>query len=71
MEQVIPIPVSKNLNREPITEVSIFICKVCGTQMSQKDKCLCRPNLCYRCCKCGLDCDACNCSVKSNWGMRN
>lgn len=38
------------------------ICKRCGRQMEQKEKCRCRPYLCYRCCECGLDCDLCNCS---------
>ena len=37
-------------------------CKRCGTQMNQKDKCRCRPYMCFRCCECGMDCDLCNCS---------
>lgn len=39
-------------------------CKKCGRQMKQKDKCDCRPWLCYECCECGLDCDLCGCSHK-------
>ena len=40
------------------------ICKKCGRPMKQKDKCQCRPYLCFRCCECGLDCDLCSCSHK-------
>ena len=65
MEQVIPIPVSKKFKEGIIVNPVVSICKGCGMEMEQKDKCLCRPYLCYRCCNCGLDCDACNCSVKS------
>lgn len=39
-------------------------CKKCGRQMIQKDKCQCRPYLCFKCCECGMDCDACSCSHK-------
>jgi len=39
-------------------------CKRCGRDMSQKDKCQCRPYLCFRCCECGLDCNNCSCSHK-------
>jgi len=42
----------------------VMICKKCGETMSQKDKCLCRPYLCFRCCECGYDCPACGCSHK-------
>jgi glyoxylase-like metal-dependent hydrolase (beta-lactamase superfamily II) len=46
-----------------IKEVEIAItCKRCGRQMKQKDKCWCRPYLCFNCCECGLDCDLCYCS---------
>lgn len=50
--------------RQSEKEISeIFIkCKHCGRQMKQKDKCLCRPHLCFKCCECGFDCDICNCS---------
>ena len=41
------------------------ICKNCGRQMSQKDKCECRPYLCYHCCECGMDCANCSCSHKN------
>ena len=40
------------------------ICKSCGKEMKQKDKCQCRPYICFKCCECGLDCDLCNCSHK-------
>ena len=44
-------------------EVKIAVkCKKCGRQMAQKDKCQCRPYLCFRCCECGMDCDLCSCS---------
>jgi len=42
----------------------VVVCKKCAKQMSQKDKCLCRPYLCFRCCECGYDCPACGCSHK-------
>jgi glyoxylase-like metal-dependent hydrolase (beta-lactamase superfamily II) len=38
------------------------VCKKCGRKMEQKDKCFCRPYLCFNCCECGLDCDLCYCS---------
>lgn len=37
-------------------------CKKCGRAMAQKDKCRCRPYLCFNCCECGLDCSLCYCS---------
>lgn len=37
-------------------------CKKCRGLMDSKEKCLCRPWLCYKCCECGLDCDLCSCS---------
>jgi len=40
-------------------------CKRCGRQMRQKDKCQCRPWLCFMCCECELDCDACSCSHRA------
>jgi glyoxylase-like metal-dependent hydrolase (beta-lactamase superfamily II) len=40
-------------------------CKKCHRSMKQKDKCACRPWLCYNCCECGLDCDLCGCSHKN------
>ncbi|MCX6721937.1 MAG: MBL fold metallo-hydrolase [Candidatus Staskawiczbacteria bacterium] len=39
-------------------------CKKCRKEMSQKDKCECRPHICFRCCECGYDCPACSCSHK-------
>ena len=42
----------------------IVKCKKCGAEMSQKDKCQCRPYICFRCCECGLDCNVCSCSHK-------
>ena len=39
-------------------------CKRCGRKMVQKDKCQCRPFLCFKCCECGIDCDLCGCSHK-------
>lgn len=41
---------------------SVAICKKCGRRMREKDKCQCRPQLCYNCCQCGLDCNNCSCS---------
>ncbi|MFA6190169.1 MAG: MBL fold metallo-hydrolase [Candidatus Staskawiczbacteria bacterium] len=40
----------------------ILKCKKCSREMKQKDKCQCRPFLCYRCCECALDCYVCSCS---------
>lgn len=46
-------------------EVKITVaCKKCGRPMAQKDKCLCRPYLCFKCCECGFDCPDCGCSSK-------
>ena len=42
----------------------VVVCKKCHREMEQKDKCQCRPYLCFKCCECGLDCDNCNCSHK-------
>jgi len=39
-----------------------LVCKKCGMAMTQKDKCPCRPYICFRCCECGLDCNLCSCS---------
>lgn len=39
-----------------------LVCKKCKRIMAPKDKCLCRPWLCYRCCECGIDCNLCSCS---------
>ncbi len=50
---------------EKIKEAKITItCKKCGREMKQRDKCACRPWLCFKCCECGLDCDNCSCSHK-------
>ena len=69
-------PMYKNNRNAPTFEKEVFVpvkkkeakivivCKKCGKQMSQKDKCLCRPYLCFRCCECGYDCPACGCSHK-------
>jgi glyoxylase-like metal-dependent hydrolase (beta-lactamase superfamily II) len=40
----------------------VVMCKKCDTAMKQKDKCQCRPYLCFRCCECCFDCDTCSCS---------
>jgi len=41
-------------------------CKNCHTPIqSKKDVCICRPWLCYRCCKCEIDCNTCNCSHRN------
>lgn len=46
-------------------ELKIFLtCKKCHKLMGRKDRCMCRPWLCHRCCECGLDCDLCGCSHK-------
>ncbi len=47
----------------------ILKCKKCHKKMGQKDKCKCRPWLCFRCCECGLDCDLCSCSHKRAHGF--
>ena len=37
-------------------------CKKCGKPFKKaSDKCFCQEWLCYRCCECELDCNACNC----------
>ncbi|MCX6720610.1 MAG: MBL fold metallo-hydrolase [Candidatus Staskawiczbacteria bacterium] len=54
-------------NEEGIRNQKVTIaCKRCGMQMSQKDKCRCRPYLCFRCCECGLDCNNCSCSHRKS-----
>jgi glyoxylase-like metal-dependent hydrolase (beta-lactamase superfamily II) len=57
---------SSALEKDEITDKKqpkvTVVCKRCGRQMEQKDKCLCRPYLCFNCCECGLDCDLCYCS---------
>jgi glyoxylase-like metal-dependent hydrolase (beta-lactamase superfamily II) len=67
-------PMYKNKRKEALAEEEVaekpveskvtVACKRCGRAMTQKDKCRCRPYLCFRCCECGLDCDLCNCSHK-------
>ena len=48
---------------EKIISPKILVkCKKCGREMVQKDKCLCRPYLCFRCCECDIDCRSCGCS---------
>ena len=49
---------------ETFTSKIIIKCKKCGVEMDQKDKCQCRPFICYRCCECKMDCDLCSCSHK-------
>ena len=44
--------------------VIVVVCKKCKQPMKQRDKCLCRPYLCFRCCECGYDCPTCGCSHK-------
>jgi len=39
-------------------------CRKCGNLLG-KDRCVCRPRLCFRCCECGMDCDLCGCSHKN------
>lgn len=41
---------------------NILKCRKCGRLLSKKNKCLCRPWLCFKCCECGIDCDLCACS---------
>jgi len=41
---------------------TVLACKRCSMAMEQRDKCRCRPYLCFRCCECGIDCDTCSCS---------
>ena len=45
----------------------VVTCKKCGREMEQKDKCQCRPYICFRCCECGMDCDFCSCSHKREY----
>jgi len=55
----------KQVNGTKVKESKIIVvCKKCGMEMRQKDKCRCRPYICFRCCECGLDCDLCGCSHK-------
>jgi glyoxylase-like metal-dependent hydrolase (beta-lactamase superfamily II) len=43
----------------------IIVCKNCKRPVQkQRDLCLCRTYLCYRCCKCDLYCDLCNCKQR-------
>lgn len=42
----------------------VIKCKKCGREMDQKDRCQCRPYICFRCCECGFDCPICGCSHK-------
>jgi glyoxylase-like metal-dependent hydrolase (beta-lactamase superfamily II) len=55
---------SENYLKKAKESKIVVICKKCGKQMKQKDKCQCRPYLCFRCCECGLDCNLCGCSHK-------
>jgi len=56
----------KESEEKPKEESKIsVICKRCGRPMKQKDKCQCRPYICFRCCECGIDCDNCSCSHKN------
>lgn len=57
-------PVEKEEHPKTKGPKVILTCKRCGRQMNQKDKCQCRPYLCFRCCECHLDCDLCSCSHK-------
>lgn len=52
------------VKESPIKQPKISLkCKKCDREMtSPKDKCFCRPYLCFICCECGLDCDLCYCS---------
>ncbi len=40
----------------------VIVCKTCRQVIKRKkDRCECRPYLCYRCCECDMDCDLCSC----------
>jgi len=56
------VPVKDGVERKESNIV--LICKRCGRPMRQKDKCQCRPWLCFNCCECGMDCDLCSCGHK-------
>ncbi len=56
-----PVPEKKLKKMEPKI---IIRCKKCGVEMKQKDKCQCRPFICFRCCECETDCNNCSCSHK-------
>jgi len=49
---------------KPKEKKIVLICKKCGAEMRQEDKCKCRPYFCFRCCECEMDCDNCSCSHK-------
>ncbi len=53
--------IAEDVPKQKGAEIAV-ICKKCGRGMKQKDKCFCRPYLCFNCCECGLDCDLCYCS---------
>ena len=55
---------SEVISSKVVQQKIIVKCKKCGREMSQKDKCQCRPFLCYRCCNCDTDCNLCSCSHK-------
>lgn len=41
-------------------------CKNCKKAFLMiKDKCVCQDFLCFRCCECELDCDLCNCKLRT------
>lgn len=41
------------------------LCRKCRRPIiGDNDNCTCRPWLCWRCCECGSDCNACGCSHK-------
>jgi len=39
-------------------------CRKCSRVLNNKDRCLCRSWLCFRCCECDMDCDLCACGHK-------
>ncbi|MDP3882949.1 MAG: MBL fold metallo-hydrolase [Candidatus Staskawiczbacteria bacterium] len=54
-------PVAK---RAKVAGKNGLICQKCHKPMKRRERCICRPRLCFRCCECGLDCDLCSCSHK-------
>jgi glyoxylase-like metal-dependent hydrolase (beta-lactamase superfamily II) len=54
---------NRALNKKP--KKVLEFCKNCKKPfINENDNCICRPWLCFRCCKCGIDCDRCSCSHK-------
>ena len=51
---------------ESIEPSDVLKCRKCKRVMAKKERCLCRPWFCFRCCECGLDCELCFCSHRKS-----